>query len=62
MEFLERACLMQERGPVSHAFIRFDSMVVVVSLARAVSLECRDESLCIVAGKGIEGGDYNCRL
>lgn len=38
---------MQERSPVSHAFIRFDSMVVAVSLARAVPLECRDEKACV---------------
>lgn len=62
MEFLERAHPMQERSPVSHASFRFDSIVVAVSLVRAVSLECRDESLCIVARKGMGSEDYNCRL
>lgn len=43
---------MQERGPVSLVFIKFDSMEVTVSLARAISLECRDGSLCVVGWKG----------
>lgn len=52
---------MQEKGPVSQAFIRFDSMGVSVSLARAVLLECKDGSLCVVLGKGMGSGDYNCK-
>lgn len=52
---------MQERGPVSHVFIRFDSMEVTVSSARAVLLECRDGSLCVMVRKEMGSGEYNCR-
>lgn len=51
----------EERGPVSHVFIRFDSMEAAVSLARAVLLACRDGSLCVMVGKEMGSGDYNCR-
>lgn len=43
---------MQERGPVSHVFIKVDNMEVTISLARAISSECRDGSLCVVGWKG----------
>ena len=32
--------------------VRFDSMEVTVSVVGAVSLECKDGSLCVVSGKG----------
>lgn len=45
-EFPERVSLTQE----SHVFIRSDNMEVNISLARVVSLECGDGSLCIGCG------------
>lgn len=42
-------------------FIRFDSMEVTVSLARAVLLEYRDGSLCVMVRKEMGSGEYNSR-
>lgn len=43
-------------------FIRFDSIEGAISLARAVSLECRGGSLCVVPGTGMRTGEHTCRL
>lgn len=51
-----------ERSPVRHVFIRFDGIEGAISLARAVSLECRGGSLCVVSGIEMRSGGYTCRL
>ena len=40
---------MQGRGPGGHVLVRFDNMEVIVSMAGAVSLECKGESLTVVS-------------